>query len=333
MDFCVILPVKDEQLFIERCLNSLVGSCTSRRFAIYVVDDHSTDETMLLVRNFSKASPIPIILLHNKGKGVAAAYRTAIDACGTRYVVRFTAHLIASPETLDTLVNELERRSQVSVVTCRFISSRDQSIMARALSLALTSFLGGWGTPHHPLVETGFVRAIGPCSIIKRDVLRQIGGYPEGDDSVLSSLLERKGLKIYLTQRTHVQYTYKYADPLSHLARMFDYGHSRAIESISYPSLSQILYFAPSFLVSALAFDVLVHALHYGISLYLDVLMATYVCLVCANSLLTSANELEVLPLVILGIISTHISYGIGHLFGLTQGILCRLKFRVRTNK
>lgn len=73
----VIIPAYNESLSIERCLDSIRRS-TYRKFEIIVHNDHSTDETAKIVRNYQKKYPKLNLRLinrqHNSGKAEGVNY-------------------------------------------------------------------------------------------------------------------------------------------------------------------------------------------------------------------------------------------------------------------
>jgi len=75
MSLTVIIPVKDEALHIQRCLESVVGLAD----LIYVIDSGSTDETPSIVHRFSTSHP-HVVLTHHDYEGPAHQKNWALRA-------------------------------------------------------------------------------------------------------------------------------------------------------------------------------------------------------------------------------------------------------------
>lgn len=64
-DVCIIVPARNEERNIRRCLASLTAQTyPHKKFSIIVVDDNSTDNTASRVEEFALTSPVPVFLIH-----------------------------------------------------------------------------------------------------------------------------------------------------------------------------------------------------------------------------------------------------------------------------
>jgi glycosyltransferase involved in cell wall biosynthesis len=70
----VIVPVRDGELYIEECLDSILGQ-TRVPDQVIVVDDGSRDGTAAKVERYEA----PVLLLHREHGGVGAAINTGLD--------------------------------------------------------------------------------------------------------------------------------------------------------------------------------------------------------------------------------------------------------------
>ncbi len=60
-DFSIIIPTKNEEKNIEKCLKSILCQ-TQRRIEILIVDSLSSDKTILLIKNLIKKKEMMFIL-------------------------------------------------------------------------------------------------------------------------------------------------------------------------------------------------------------------------------------------------------------------------------
>lgn len=121
----ILMPVKDEALFLADCLAS-VRPVAGLRIQIVIVDDHSADDTLKIARNIAaERDDVVIEVLNNIGHGKASALNLAFSrARGNSFI------LLAGD---DLLVSELlpERVAAVSqdppkVAHCRYRSFSDR---------------------------------------------------------------------------------------------------------------------------------------------------------------------------------------------------------------
>lgn len=85
----IIIPAKNEELYIRECLTSIVKQTFSDWEAI-VVDDHSTDQTVNIIHSdFSGEQRIRV--LSNEGKGIISALRTGYKHAQGELISRMDA--------------------------------------------------------------------------------------------------------------------------------------------------------------------------------------------------------------------------------------------------
>jgi len=77
----IIVPCYNVELYIDKTINSIIEQ-TYKNFELILIDDHSNDNTVEIIKKYADYDP-RIILLENLGKGVSAARNTGlINATG-----------------------------------------------------------------------------------------------------------------------------------------------------------------------------------------------------------------------------------------------------------
>src|SRR6185295_19565335 len=89
----IILPVRDEERYIERCLYSIARQDYPRgRFEIIAVDGGSTDRTAEMIARFGAEYDVDLRLLANPRGTTAAGLNVALAAARGEVVVRIDGH-------------------------------------------------------------------------------------------------------------------------------------------------------------------------------------------------------------------------------------------------
>lgn len=101
----ILIPAKNEMYFVEECLLSIQNQ-TYQNWEVILVDDHSTDDTALIVKQFAKQDS-RIQYVPNKGEGIIPALRTAYALAEGRFITRMDADDIMRPNKIEVLLKGL----------------------------------------------------------------------------------------------------------------------------------------------------------------------------------------------------------------------------------
>src|SRR5690348_13414836 len=105
----VIIPMRNEERYISRCLNSILENDFPRQeLEIIVADGRSTDKSRKIVAEFAREHS-QIRLIDNPGKVVPTGLNTAIRQSRGRYIIRMDAHSEYPPNYISSCVRELEK--------------------------------------------------------------------------------------------------------------------------------------------------------------------------------------------------------------------------------
>ena len=82
----VVIPVYNQEKYIERCLRSIINQNIEKNlYEIVVVNDGSTDNTLKILKKYSDTI---ILINHENNKGLPSALNKGIQSCKSKYVVR-----------------------------------------------------------------------------------------------------------------------------------------------------------------------------------------------------------------------------------------------------
>ncbi len=132
----VIMPCRNEQGFIARCLDSILATeYPHDRLEVLVVDGRSEDATRAIVETYS-ARDSAVRLLDNPRRITPAALNTAIRAACGEIIVRMDAHATYSPDYIPRLVAALEETGASMVGGLIDTTPGDDTALAAAIAAA-----------------------------------------------------------------------------------------------------------------------------------------------------------------------------------------------------
>lgn len=217
---------------------------------------------------------------------------------------------------------------QVAAVGGPGLTPKEDDVMQRASGYVLSSFMVGDISSRHKVERSFESDDIHSCNFIARkSVLIDVGGWNEkywpGEDTLICLAIKKLGKKLVEASDVVV---YHHRRPLfeKHLKQVSRFGLHRGFFAKRFKGNSlKLTYFVPSLLV--LSFFAGVFASFIS-SLFLNVLLwavALYFILDLIATSLEVKEAKQVLP-VWLGIIATHIVYGVSFLMGLIRSDLER---------
>ncbi len=119
----VIVPCFNEERTLARCLDRLleIGDATLS-LEIVIVDDCSTDHSLIVARKFARKYPNVHVLEHARNQGKGAALRTGFARARGEFVAVQDADLEYDPADLKRLIEPLRRGEADVVLGSRFLS-------------------------------------------------------------------------------------------------------------------------------------------------------------------------------------------------------------------
>ncbi len=248
----ILVPVRNEERYIERCLYSIARQDYPRsRFEVLVIDGQSTDRTKLIVSRFAAESTVDLRLLQNARYRTAAGMNIGLAEARGDVIVRVDGHASIEPDFLSRSVEALyeTRADCVGGV----IESEGDTYMGRAIALAMSSRFGVGGASFRTGGE-------GPVDTVafgayRREVFDRIGGFAEdidkGEDDELNYRLRDHGGTIVLVPGIRARYTVR-GDLRSTWRQYIGYGQAKPEVLRRHPAQAQTRQLVPAAFVVAL---------------------------------------------------------------------------------
>lgn len=324
----VVVICKNEEAHLGKCLESLLEmEYPQESFEIIVVDQNSMDRTVEIIEQYQKEYPL-IHLIHNGCENIAKSRNMGVAAAQNMYIAFTDADCEVPKEWLQILENAWLKRSEVSEnivgVGGGNILSDQYSPMRRALATILQTYLGSRGSltgmrsPHMRLVDhIPTVNVMFEKSLLLKHPFHEAFD-KHGEDQALSWKLTEEGYHLLYVPES-VVFHYGPDSLMEWMGSMFKYGYYR-IALFSYmPKKINFISILPLLFVLCISIGILTSIVYPNIWVLLLLLFFLYGSCLLFYSLFQRTKPFvsykEILYMVFLYVL-THISYGIGMLFG-----------------
>ena len=115
----VIIPVYNQEKYIERCIRSLLNQKLNRgSYEIIVIDDGSTDASLKIIKKYNDNIKI---LKNDKNMGLPFSLNKGIKASNANYVVRVDSDDYVSEYFLEILTIYLDMNKTIDAVACDYL--------------------------------------------------------------------------------------------------------------------------------------------------------------------------------------------------------------------
>ena len=228
----VIVPCRNEEHYIERCLDSIAATTyPTDRLQVLVVDGRSDDRTREIGEAYASRFPW-VRVVDNPGRTAPVALNVGIRDARGDLIVRMDAHAVYPPEYLSQLVATLYETGADNVGGRLVTLPADSSVMAQAIAIALSHPFGVGNAYFRIGARTRRWVDTVPFGCFRREVFARVGMFDEelvrNQDDEFNFRLARGGGRILLDPAIVAYY---YARPaLRHVARMFyQYGYFKPL--------------------------------------------------------------------------------------------------------
>lgn len=314
----VVIPVRNEEEHIARCLQSVVDQDYPKDLMeVFVVDGMSEDSSREIITDFARRYP-HVKLLHNPDRAATFGLNMGIIEAKGQVIARVDGHCTIQRDYINSCVKALRETGAQNVGG--LMRPVGTTFLEKAIAFAMSHPFGVGGGKFHYSQKEMFADTV-YLGTYKREVFDKIGLFDEkahySEDDELNYRLIKSGGKIFLDPRIKSQYHPR--SSLSALWRQYhNYGRGkvRTIKKHGRPASWRHVIPA-SFVVSVIGSFIL-YAIHPLFWWLIAVVCGSYIVASTLVSARISYREgwkyLPILPIVFA---TLHFGYGIGFLRGI----------------
>lgn len=322
----IIIPCRNEEKFIGKCLDSLIDQdYPKEKLEILVIDGASKDKTKEAVNTYTQKYSF-IKLFDNPKKITPIAMNIGIKNAKGDVVSKTDAHTIYQKDYISKSIKYLLEYNTDCVGGIAKAMPKNNSLSARAISLALSDKFGGGGSFRTGVQKPTFADTAFGC-FYKKEVFEKIGLFNEklkrSQDIELNLRLNRSGGKVLLVPDI-ISYYY----PKSTLRAFFGHNLIDGFWTV-YPLKFKIKFFSIRHLVPLGFFITILGGVILGIFFtiflwLLLILLVLYFAVAIMRSVKIAKKEKSFLLVLFLtaAFFVRHFAYGIGSFAGLIRVII-----------
>jgi glycosyltransferase involved in cell wall biosynthesis len=328
----VIIPCRNEEGYIARCLDSILAcDYPQDRMEILVSEGRSSDRTGKILSRYA-ATHRSIVVLDNARATTPAGLNVAVRSASGDIIIRMDAHVSYPRDYIRRLVNGLQESGADNVGCVLETVPAVDTPIARAIALGISHRFGVGnsyfrvGSRERREVDTV------PFGCFRRDVFQRVGLFDEelirNQDDELNFRIISRGGRILLLPEVSCRYFARQS--LGQLSRMYyQYGYFKPLVARKVGRVMTVRQLVPALLIVALL-GLAVLSLWLPLARPGFALLALTYCLVVLTCSASAAPRHGVRTAAALAIVfpTLHSSYGLGFLVGIRDHLLARKPLR-----
>ena len=320
----VVIPCRNEQDYIGRCLRSLLDQMPpAGGFELIVADGMSTDGTRAILRRFT-ADHASVRMIDNVKQIVSTGLNEAIAAARGDVIVRADVHTEYAPDYLQQCVRVLEHTGADNVGGPWILAPR--GYVGAAIAVAFASSFGSGGARGHDRNHEGPVDTV-YLGCWRRECFNRVGGFDEelvrNQDDEHNLRLLRAGGTVWQSPviRSHY-YPRESLVLLFQQYMQYGYWKVRVIQKHRLPA--SVRHLVPAVFVSTGLGLTALSLVWPGARTFLGGFVLAYATVSVAVALTISRVDRRVLPVLPAVFACFHIGYGVGFLRGVLDFVVLR---------
>ena len=314
----VIIPCRNEEFFIEKCLNSILNSDYQKELLeILVCDGKSEDNTAELVKKITESNSY-VKLLVNEKKTTPNALNLGIKNAKGKIIMILGAHAEISEDYISKCLTALNSDDKIGCVGG--VLENISSGSGIAISLAMSSLFGVGNAFFRTGNKDGYVDTVA-FGVYKKEVFDKIGYFDEeltrNQDDEFNYRVTNAGYKIFLSSDIKAKY-YVRSSFMKLFKQYFQYGYWKVYVNKKHQTLTSIRQIIPLLFVLFCISGLFIPLMPTYYLLFYLIIVTCYLLLAIISAILKTINPIIILQMVFSFFI-LHFSYGFGYLEGIVN--------------
>lgn len=317
----IVIPCRNEEKYIARCLNSILAQDYSGRIDVYVCDGKSDDYTREIIKEYAQQHST-VHLLINEKQSTPFALNLGIKTSTSDVVIILGAHSELYPDYVSNCVKAFGNGNNIGC-TGGIIENVYENEVAEVIGKAMSSSFGVGNAHFRTGNNEGFVDTVA-FGAYKKEVFEKIGYFDEelirNQDDEFNYRLLKSGFTIYLDKKIRSKYYVRAAyDKLFH--QYMQYGYWKVYVNKKHKAVTTLRQVVPLFFVLYLMVGCVASLFSYLFFLFYILGLLVYLFASIASALGLSKDGEQLFPIV-RSFFILHFSYGWGYLKGIIDFFL-----------
>jgi cellulose synthase/poly-beta-1,6-N-acetylglucosamine synthase-like glycosyltransferase len=196
--FSLIVPTKNEDAVIRRCLDGILNmNYPKDKMQVIVVDGQSADNTCKICSEFSEKYPESVQVISEKtAKGKPAALNLALPFITGDIVGTFDADSLPEKDVLEKVASYFTDKKIIALQGRTTSLNEKSNALTRVIAMEEKAWFQALMSGREKLQL--FVPLTGSCQFVRTNVLEELGGWDE------NSLTEDVELALRLVEKKHL---------------------------------------------------------------------------------------------------------------------------------
>lgn len=134
MKLTIGIPVYNAEVYIERCLNTVLQARNADEHEVICIDDGSTDKSLDILKRYASTHR-NVRVINTENKGAFLARSRVIDEARGEWIGFVDADDIISPQMYKLLLAETTKNSHIDMVVCAFYKMDLKSGKVKAVQM------------------------------------------------------------------------------------------------------------------------------------------------------------------------------------------------------
>jgi glycosyltransferase involved in cell wall biosynthesis len=313
----IIVPCRNEEKYITRCLDSILHcDYPMDKLTVFVCDGMSSDNTPVIIQDFCIRYP-NIHLLQNERRTTQYALNLGVQSCMAEVIIILGAHAEIAPDFIIANTRLLKSDSGLGC-TGGVIENVYEDNISKVISLAMSSAFGVGNAHFRTGSKDGYVDTVA-FGAYRGDVFAKAGLFDEdlvrNQDDEFNFRVIKSGYKILLDKSIRSKY-YVRASFRQLYKQYFQYGYWKVYVNRKHKTVTTLRQIVPMIFVLFLLSGIFLPFLNfYYFLIYLSLLSLYLILAVLAA--INKTNNIQMLPGLVYSFFILHCSYGLGYLEGI----------------